>query len=86
MKELMVKPFSKKCEILHDFYLDYATEYKEFIFVNDIGVPLATLVTQGCAIPTTSGVDYVEAAYEALCNMLHVDSSLPWNSIQEMMQ
>ena len=79
-------PFSKKCEILHDFYLDYAYEYKDFIQVNDIGIPLALLVTQGCALPTPSGVDYVDASYIALCTMLDVDPDAEWNNLEEMMQ
>lgn len=79
-------PFSKKCEIIHDFYLDYAYEHKDFVEVNDIGVPLALLIVQGCATPTIDGIDYIEATYIALCNMLGADPELPWNSADEMME
>lgn len=77
-------PFSKKCEILADYVLDYGYENKDFIEQHDIGFPLAMLVVQGCATPTIAGIGFVEATYDNLCDYLGVSKDIGWDTVEDM--
>lgn len=77
-------PFSKKCEILHDLYLNHSTEYEDFILDNDLGVPLAVLIVQGCATPTDKGTQHVSDSFDSLCEILEIDKYGDYETIETM--
>lgn len=81
-------PFSKKCEILNDFYMDNSgtEEYDDFISMNDLGFPAAVLVMNGGAILTEVGDSFVNQTWIALCELLEVDHMGEYSSIDEMME
>ena len=68
-------PFSKKCEILHDFYISNAADeyWHDLITMQDLGFPAAVLVVNGGATLTDIGKSFVEETWQALCNELGVD-------------
>ena len=51
-------PFSKKCEILHDFYIANATDdyWRDLFDMHDLGFPAAVLVVNGAATLTDIGI------------------------------
>lgn len=73
-----------KIQILHDLYMDYSNEYIDFVEVHDIGVPLATLIVLGDAIPTPKGVEQIEATYDNWCEFLEIDRHGDYATIGEM--
>jgi hypothetical protein len=79
-------PLSKKCEILHDFYLDYAgtDEYEDFFRLNDLGVPAALLYMNGGAQLTEIGANFVEEAWIAMCELLEVDHLGDYESLEQI--
>lgn len=81
-------PFSKKCEILNDFYMDYAgsDEYDDFITVNDLGFPAAVLSVMGAATLTDIGKYQVEETWVNLCNMIEVDHMGEYDSLSQIME
>lgn len=81
-------PFSKKCEILNDFYMDWSgsEEYDEFISINDLGFPAAALVVNGGAILTDIGQSFVQETWIALCDMLAVDHYGEYTSLYDLME
>lgn len=81
-------PFSKKCDIMNDFYMDYAgsEEYDEFISINDFGFPAAALVVNGGAILTDIGQSFVEETWIALCELLGTDHYGQYDSLEELME
>lgn len=81
-------PFSNKCEILNDFYMDYSgsDEYGEFIELNDLGIPAAVLSFSGAAILTDIGIKHVEDTWIALCELLEIDYHGEYESLSHMME
>ena len=79
-------PFSSKCEILYDFYMNYSDEYEEFIDENDIGVPAAVLSYIGAATLTDKGIHSIEETWISLCDILQIDSYGNYPTIEFMME
>jgi hypothetical protein len=77
-------PFSKQCQILHDLYLNHSTEYEDFILDNDLGIPLAVLIVQGCATPTDKGMQHVSDSFDSLCEILEIDKYGDYETIETM--
>jgi hypothetical protein len=79
-------PFSKKCELLNEFYLNYShdDEFADFIDMNDLGIPAAVLVVNGGAILTDVGESFVEETWQALCEVLEVDHYGEYTSLDEL--
>jgi len=73
-------PFSKRVEILCDFYINYSEDesleegWKEYFSLFDIGLPLAFMAQVGIAEPTEEGKEYIDKAWEAYCNNLGINS------------
>jgi hypothetical protein len=79
-------PFSKKCEILNDFYMDYANtdRYVEFFLLNDLGIPAALLYMNGGAEITEIGTAFIDETWRALCELLQVDYMGDYPSLEYM--
>jgi hypothetical protein len=80
-------PFSKKCEILFQFYLDNAIDpdWSDFIATNDLGFPAASLHVLGAATLNEIGIGYVEDVWQSLCGELGIDYHATFENLQEMM-
>jgi predicted DNA-binding WGR domain protein/predicted Zn-ribbon and HTH transcriptional regulator len=62
-------PFSKKCEIIAEFYLHYASKHENFARyyeVHDISQPLAYLLDEKIVKPTPAARELVEKAWQGL--------------------
>ena len=79
-------PFSKQVEILNDLYMDYGDEYSDFIEDNDIGVPLAVFITQGCATATPKGIEMITESFDSLCENLDIDNYGNYESLDYMLE
>lgn len=79
-------PFSKKCEILHDFYIANAVDedWQDFISLHDLGLPAAVLVVNGGATLTDIGIAFVDETWQALCNELGVDHYGNYESLESL--
>lgn len=80
-------PFSKKCEILNDFYLEYSgsDEFENFIALNDLGFPAAVLVMNGSVILTDVGQNFIEETWQMLCEELEVDHYGEYESLEDLL-
>ena len=78
--------YSKKCLILADFWLNYKDEeeFNDFVEYNDIGLPLAFMITENIVESTQVGEIYVNEAWELLCRALNVDSKQDYDSLEDM--
>jgi hypothetical protein len=45
----------------------------DFLVTFDLGVPLSSLIYLDACIPNDRGIAYVDAAWEAFCEMLEID-------------
>lgn len=80
----MTTPFSKRVEILSDLYIEYSVDYSDFISDNDLGVPLAVSIVQGCATPTDRGELFINQSFDAFCELLDIDNYGDYNDIDSM--
>lgn len=81
-------PFSKKCEILHDFYMDYSesNEYKDFVKIHDLGLPAALLSFNGSATLTDVGIKHVEETWADFCELLKIDHHGEYEDLDSLIE
>ena len=79
-------PIEIKCEILCELYMDYSDDprYSDFLQVHDIGIPCAYLLVTDKAILTDSGRESVEQTWQALCDLLEIDSNGEYEDLYDM--
>jgi len=80
-------PFSKKCEILKDYYLDNrfeSSDYGDLITIYDLGFPAAMLYLDDAATLTDKGIEYVDEAWQAVCDKLEIDYLGDYDSYNHM--
>lgn len=69
--------FSKKCEILGQFYTEFRDDgkLKDFMEYNDIGLPLAFLASEGLSQPTESGTVFIEETWLLFLSALEIEDT-----------
>ena len=87
MTESLYQDFNGKCNVLAELWFAYRDdeEFKEFIEYNDIGLPLAYLVSSEIAKPTGIAEQYVNETYELLTQSLGVSDTAPYESLDDML-
>ena len=68
----MKTTFEDKCAILSELWLNYKSdeEFKEFIAYNDLGLPLAYILSEGIVERTPPAENYVLETFELLLSGL----------------
>jgi hypothetical protein len=79
-------PFSKKCAILGDFWLNYKDEegFEDFVEYNDIGLPLAFMIAEDIVLSNQVAEVYVNEAWLLLCEAMNLDSKQDYDSLEDM--
>ena len=79
-------PFSTKCEILSDLWLNYKadTEFKDFIEYNDLGLPLAYAVAEGIVEATPIATNFINETFELLVAGLAIEDE-GFENLDEML-
>lgn len=70
-------PFKNRCDILADLWMSYRfdKQFEDFIQYNDIGLPLAFLISEELVKPTPSAKTMVEESFELLLASLQLEDS-----------
>jgi hypothetical protein len=70
-------PFDTICNILADLWMNYKydDEFEDFIEYNDLGLPLAYLLSEEIAKPNDLGVKYVEETWLLFLASLDVEDT-----------
>ncbi len=78
--------FENKSTILAELWMNYREDdqIKDFIEYNDLGLPLAYLITNEIVIPTNQADIYINESYDLLVAALDVED-LEYESLDEMM-
>ena len=78
--------FENKSTILAELWMNYREDgqIKDFIEYNDLGLPLAYLITNEIVIPTNQADIYINESYDLLVAALEVED-LEYESLDEMM-
>jgi hypothetical protein len=71
----METSFDIKCEILGDIWIDYRKdkEFQDFISYNDLGLPMAYMVSNDLISLTDAGKKFIEEAWELLLGALEIE-------------
>jgi hypothetical protein len=79
--------FSKKCEILTEVSLTFQGEdgWDYFFEQFDLGLPLAAAIHHGGAEANAKGIEWIDEAWEGLCEMLNIDKYGEYPNMEEMM-
>lgn len=78
--------FENKTTILAELWMNYRDDdqIKDFIDYNDLGLPLAYLITNEIVIPTKQAELYINETYDLLLASLEVEDE-EYQSLDEMM-
>jgi hypothetical protein len=81
-----VNNFENKTTILAELWMNYRDDdqIKDFIDYNDLGLPLAYLITNEIVIPTNQSDIYINESYDLLVAALEVED-IEYESLDEMM-
>jgi len=81
-----VNSFENKTTILAELWMNYRDDdqIKDFIDYNDLGLPLAYLITNEIVIPTKQAELYINETYDLLLASLEVEDE-EYQSLDEMM-
>jgi hypothetical protein len=88
MSDLGTTPFSKKCEILGDLWLDHQEDesFQEFFEYNDLGVPIAYAIqTKLIEKLTSEGIRIVEESFRLLLEGLSVEDT-GFDSLEDLLE
>jgi hypothetical protein len=69
--------FENQAKILGNLYMNYKDEeeFEDFIEYNDVGLPLAYLMSEGLSIPTDDGVRYIQETWELFLGGLGIEDT-----------
>lgn len=79
-------PFSNRVNILADVFAFYGEEedWQYFIRRYDLAIPLAVCISYGGATATPKGVEWINEAWDALCELFQIDSHGNYENLERM--
>lgn len=84
--------FEQKCAIIEEVARDFTIGeldrefFADFIIYNDLGLPLAQIVTYNLGTLNSEGKKVVEETWKGLCKLLEVDPELEYEDLDEMIE
>jgi hypothetical protein len=86
MTEITTTPFSDKCQILAELWLNYRNEpeFEDFLEYNDLGLPIAYALANSIVKSTEMAERFVEETFDLLLASLGVEDD-GWDSLDEML-
>jgi hypothetical protein len=87
MSDLDTTPFSKKCEILSELWLEYRDDesFQEFFEYNDLGLPLAYAIENKLAEATPAGIRWVEESFRILLAGMEIEDT-GFDSLNDLLE
>lgn len=75
--EIQNTPFTTKCEILADLWLNYRddAEFEDFVAYNDIGLPLAYIVANEITKGSEMSTRFIEETFDLLLAGLEIEDT-----------
>lgn len=79
--------FDSKCEILSQLWIEYRDHeaFEDFVEYNDIGLPLAYILSNQLAARTSQSAKYIDETWTMLLKALEVDDR-DWSSLDDMLE
>lgn len=79
-------PFSKRCEILSELWMNHRDDeaFEDFVEYNDLGLPMAHLIFEKLVEPTRQGEIYIDETFDLLLDVLRIEDD-DYDSLSEML-
>jgi hypothetical protein len=86
VKNQSITKFVNKIEILADVWKNHRSEEEmiEFCETNDVGLPLAFVLSNNLAIASDLGEQYINESFDALLTFFEVDKDYGFESINDI--
>ena len=86
MSEILTTPYSRKCEILAELWMDYREHesFKELISYGDLAFPIAFAICEGVVDSTKSAEQYIEDAWNLLLEQLDVEDTGAFEEVADV--
>ena len=80
-------PYSDRCDILSDFWMNYRNDeaFDEFVQYNDLGLPLAYMISSGLVSSTPQAEELVNESFEMLLAVLELEDT-GWDSLDDLLE
>ena len=77
MTDSPTTPFSSKCDILGDLWIEYKndTEFADFIEYNDLGLPLAYAISNGIVESTPIAEGFITETFDLFLEGLELEDT-----------
>ena len=77
LEEHSTTPFSNKVDILSDIWMNYRTdrEFQDFVQYNDLGLPLAYLLSAELVQTIGEGSNFIEETWDILLSALDIEDT-----------
>jgi hypothetical protein len=77
MSDTTNTPYSKRCEILGELWIDFREDeaFEDFIEYNDLGLPLAYILSEDIAESTPLAENYINETFDLLLEALKVEDT-----------
>ena len=81
-------PFSSRCEILAELWLDYRDDedFLDFISYNDLGLPLAYGITNNLAKLTENGEAIINETWNLLLAGLSIEEDIGFETLDKLFE
>ena len=87
MTDTNTTPYSNKCEILADLWMDYRNEeeFTDFIDYNDLGLPLAYAITHGIVESTLTAQGFIDEAWNLFLAGLGIEEDTGFDTLEDVL-
>jgi hypothetical protein len=82
-----VTTYKNKCDILGQLWQDYRdeTDFEDFVQYNDLGLPLAYLISQEIVKSSPQAEIYVNETFELFLMALEADMDEEYESLEDLL-
>jgi hypothetical protein len=86
MTEDITTPYSDKCQILAELWLNYRSEpeFEDFIAYNDLGLPIAYAIANSIVKSTDMAEKFVDETFDLLLASVGVEDQ-GWENLDELL-
>lgn len=79
--------FEARCDILSDLWIEYKEEpqFRDFVSYNDLGLPLAFLVSENLVTPNDKAIMMVNETFVLLLRSLEIEEDSGFDSLDDLL-
>jgi hypothetical protein len=86
MTETPTTPYSNRCDILAELWVEYKhdAKFQDFFDYNDLGLPLAYAISVGIVSSSDLSANFVNETFELFLDVLGIESDTGFESLSDI--